>query len=273
MKTRRIQIAQQPSKDVRVMQTGVAREVVAHGRRLDGDVGRMHADRAHVRNGGSIGEGAVADAVVQLIVALVHERASRPELQIGLCDGAMHDLTFVQSRGPKRAASRRRDLDQLVECAPGRADGDATVLLGDIAERWKQIRWSSASRLWLQQIPHERQIFWKTIVLDREVAGARAPEADHASPIVVDGDILGRKGGEHDDRLSAVLGLASFDNSAAEHPFGMPNAAVEPPAPVDPVAVAVAYGAAGRKERDCGRRYVTVLEHLVEAALRQERAE
>src|SRR5262245_17080720 len=40
------------------------------------------------------------------------------------------------------------------------------------------------------------------IVLDREVAGARAPEADHASPIVVDGDVFDREGGEHNDRSS-----------------------------------------------------------------------
>src|SRR5215813_7404457 len=108
------------------------------------------------------------------------------------------------------------------------------------------------------------------IVLDREVAGARAPEADHASPIVVNGDVLDREGGKHDDRTSAVLGLACLDNRAAEHPFGMANAAVEPPAAVDPITLAIAYGAAGRKERDRCRRYASVREHLLQPGLRQE---
>jgi len=85
--------------------------------------------------------------------------ARRPQLQIGLPNKAMHDLTFVQSRRPEGAARRRCDLNELVECASGSADGDAAVLLGHIAERWKQIRWSAAPRLWLEQIPHERQIF------------------------------------------------------------------------------------------------------------------
>jgi len=71
------------------------------------------------------------------------------------------------------------------------------------------------------------------IALDREVAGARASEADHASPIVVDGDVLDWEGGEHDDRPSAGLALASFDHRATEHPFRVANAAVEPPAAVD----------------------------------------
>ncbi len=92
-------------------------------------------------------------------------------------------------------------------------------------------------------------------------------------PIVVDGDVLDGEGGEHDDRTSPVLGLASFDHRAAEHPFGVANAAVEPPAAVDPIAVAIARGAAGRKERDCGLRYVSVLEHFLEPGLRQERTE
>jgi hypothetical protein len=30
------------------------------------------------------------------IVSFVHERACRPQLQIGLRDEAMHDLTFIQ---------------------------------------------------------------------------------------------------------------------------------------------------------------------------------
>src|SRR5215831_5378225 len=83
------------------------------------------------------------------------------------------------------------------------------------------------------------------IVLDREVAGARASKADHASPIVVDGDVLDREGGEHDHRRSAGLALASFDNRAAEHPFRVANAAVEPPAAVDSITVAIAHGTAG----------------------------
>src|SRR5262245_62524816 len=58
MKTRRIQIAQQPPHDVRVMQTGVAGEVIARGRRFDGDVRCMQADRTYVSNGGSIGKAA-----------------------------------------------------------------------------------------------------------------------------------------------------------------------------------------------------------------------
>src|SRR5262245_48821431 len=130
----------------------------------------------------------------------------------------MHHLTLVQSRGPESAASRGRERNELVEGASGRPNGDAAVLLGDIAEWRKQVRWPAAPRLRLQQIPHERQLFRKMIVLDREVAGAGASEADHASPIVVDGDVLDREGGEHDDRTSAVLRLASFDNRAAEHP-------------------------------------------------------
>src|SRR5262245_6939547 len=99
----------------------------------------MQADRAYVRNGGSVGQVAITDAVVHLIVSLVHERARRPELQIGLRDKAMHDLTFVQSRRPEGAASRGRERNQLVECASGSAYCDAAVLLGHVAERRKQI--------------------------------------------------------------------------------------------------------------------------------------
>src|SRR5439155_17831436 len=98
------------------------------------------------------------------------------------------------------------------------------------AERWKQVRRPAAPGLRLQQVPHERQLFGKPIALDREVAGARASEADHAAPVVVDSDVLDGEGGEHDDRTSAVPGFASFDHRAAEHPFGVTNAAVEPPA-------------------------------------------
>src|SRR5215470_10322845 len=271
MKTRRIQIAQQPPHDVRVMQTGVAGKVIARGHRLDGDIGSMQADRAHVRDGGSVGQVAVTDAVVHLIISLVHERACRPELQIGLRDEAMHDLTFVQTRGPEGAARRRRYRNQLVECASGSAYSDAAVLLGHVAERWKQIRWSASPRLRLQQVPHESQIFRKMIVLDREVARARASQADHAAPIVMDGDVLDGKGGEHDDRTSAVLGLASLDNCATEHPFRVTNAAVEPPAAADAIILPIEHGAASREERDRGRWYLSVLEYLFQPGLRQER--
>jgi hypothetical protein len=41
------------------------------------------------------GQGAVADAVVQLIVSLVHERARRPQLLVGLSDEAVHHLALV----------------------------------------------------------------------------------------------------------------------------------------------------------------------------------
>src|SRR5262249_57013252 len=90
-----------PSDDGRVMQTGVAGEVITSSRRLDGDVGCMQADRAHVRDGRSIGQAAVADAVVQLLVSFVHQRARRPYFQIGLSNETVHDLAFVQSRGPE----------------------------------------------------------------------------------------------------------------------------------------------------------------------------
>src|SRR5262249_32112768 len=126
------------------------------------------------------------------------------------------------------------------------------MLLGNIAEWWKQVGRPAAPGLRLQEIPHECQLFRKLIVLDREVAGAGASEADNASPIVVDGDVLDREGGEHDDRTAAVLRLASFDNRAAEHPFGVANAAVEAPAAVDAIILPIAYRAAGGKERDCG---------------------
>src|SRR5262245_14312392 len=86
-------------------------------------------------------------------------RAAKEKLQIGWPDKAMHDLTLVQSRRPEGAARRRCDLNEFVERASGSADGDAAVLLGHIAERWKQIRWSAAPGLRLEQIPHERQIF------------------------------------------------------------------------------------------------------------------
>src|SRR5262249_25477084 len=111
------------------------------------------------------------------------------------------------------------------------------------------------------------------VVVDREVAGARASETDHASPIVVDGDVLDREGGEHDHRRSAGLALASFATRAAEHPFRVANAAVEPPAAVDSITVAIAHGAAGWKERDRGRRYLSVLEYLFQPSPRQERTE
>src|SRR5262245_60253886 len=51
------------------------------------------------------------------------------------------------------------------------------------------------------------------------------------------------------------------------------NAAVEPPAAVDSITVAIAHGAAGWKERDRGRRYLSVLEYLFQPSPRQERTE
>ncbi len=52
---------------------------------------------------------------------------------------------------------------------------------------------------------------------------------------------------------SPFLAIGALNDRATQYPFGMPDAAVEPPAAVDPKAVALALRA-GRKERDRRRR-------------------
>lgn len=59
--------------------------------------------------------GACANRALWLRITLMHQRPGRPELQVGLGDSTVHDLTFVQLRAAKRAARRGSDRNQLVE--------------------------------------------------------------------------------------------------------------------------------------------------------------
>src|SRR5271166_5480476 len=104
----------------------------------------------------------------------------------------------------------------------------------------------------------------KEVVLDRAVAASRPFEADDITPVVVEGDILGRQGCEDDQRTAAILLLGALDDRAAENPFGVMDAAVETPAAVESVAALFAHSAAGREERYRGSREVAVGEDLIE---------
>lgn len=121
-----VQIAQQPVDDVRVMQAGIAGEVINLGRRLNRDVGGVNGCRAHVGDRRHIRQLSGADAFEQLLVALVQQRPHRPYFQIRLPDEPVHHLPLVELRGAEGAARGRGQFDQLVERAPRRAAPMAT---------------------------------------------------------------------------------------------------------------------------------------------------
>jgi hypothetical protein len=67
-------------------------------------------------------------------------------------------------------------------------------------------------------------------------------------PIVVQSDVRGRKGGEYDDGLTAILVFSALNNGSAEHPFGVANATIETPTTTDPVSAVLTHRAAGWEE-------------------------
>ncbi len=111
------------------------------------------------------------------------------------------------------------------------------------------------------------------IILNRAVAASGSSKADNIFPIVVDGDFRGRKGGEDDEWLAAILAFTSLDNGAADNPFGMPDAAVEAPSAADAVSAGFAHRATGGKEGNGRRRDMSVDKHPIEPRLRKKYTE
>src|SRR5262249_32906531 len=111
------------------------------------------------------------------------------------------------------------------------------------------------------------------IVLDRAVAASGAFEANDIAPVVVQRDVRCRKGREYHQRLAAILAFSSLDDSAAENPFRVADAAVETPTAADPISALLAHSAAGRKEGNGGGWDMAVGEDAIEPGFRQESAQ
>ncbi len=91
-----IEVAQQPTDDVRMMQTGIAGEMKRRRHGFDGNVGRVEGSGAHIGDRRAVRNLAGARDLVQLLVALVQQRSGRPQFQVRLADEAMHHLPFVE---------------------------------------------------------------------------------------------------------------------------------------------------------------------------------
>ena len=114
---------------MRMLQAGVAGEMVGHGGDRIATSVAMDADGSHVGDVGAVGHSPAEPSRTMPRSAHASSARAARNFEIGFGDEAMHDLTLVELRGAEGAAGGGGDGDQLVERTPRGADRDAAVLL------------------------------------------------------------------------------------------------------------------------------------------------